>query len=45
MPLTDKGKKVMESMMKQYHSKRKAEEVFYSSINAKKKGSNKWHEK
>jgi hypothetical protein len=36
MPLTKKGKKIMASMKKTYGSKRKAEEVFYASANAKK---------
>ena len=35
MPLTDKGKKIMKSMQKQY-GKKKAEEVFYASKNAGK---------
>jgi len=43
MPLTKQGKKVMVSMMKQYKDPKKAKEVFYSSINAKKVGSSKWH--
>ena len=30
-------------MMKQYKDPKKAKEVFYSSINAKKVGSSKWH--
>jgi hypothetical protein len=36
MPLTPKGEKILNSMTKQYGSKKKAEEVFYSSINAGK---------
>lgn len=44
MPLTKSGKKVMSSMSKKYGSK-KGKEVFYASINAKKKGSEKWHRK
>jgi|TARA_Y100000004_G_C8707961_1_gene324608 hypothetical protein len=32
MPLTDKGKKIMKSMKKQY-GKKKAEAVFYASKN------------
>ena len=32
MPLTDKGKKIMKSMKKQY-GKKKGEQVFYSSKN------------
>ena len=35
MPLTEKGKKIMKSMQKQYE-KKKAEEVFYASKNAGK---------
>jgi hypothetical protein len=44
MPLTKTGKKVKRSMTKTYGAK-KGEEVFYASINAKKKGSSKWHGK
>ena len=44
MPLTKSGSKVMASMKKQYGAK-KAKEVFYASINAKKPGSSKWHGK
>jgi len=36
MPLTSKGKQVMASMLKTYRSKKKAKQVFYSSINAGK---------
>ena len=32
MPLTDKGKKIMKSMKKQY-GKKKGEQVFYASKN------------
>tara|TARA_E500000318_G_scaffold18444_1_gene19053 strand:+ start:2230 stop:2631 length:402 start_codon:yes stop_codon:yes gene_type:complete len=32
MPLTDKGKKIMKSMQKQY-GKKKGEQVFYASVN------------
>lgn len=42
MPLTKSGRKVMRSMDKEYGEK-KAKEVFYSMINAKKKGTSKWH--
>jgi len=42
MPLTKSGKSVLASMKKQYGAK-KGKEVFYSSINAGKKGSEKWH--
>ncbi len=45
MPLTSKGLKVLNSMRKTYGSEKKAKEVFYSSINKKKAGSSKWHEK
>lgn len=34
--MTEKGKKVMDAMMKQYGSKKKAKEVFYATM--KKKG-------
>lgn len=36
MPLTKKGKKVMDAMEDTYGSKKKAEEVFYASRNAGK---------
>ncbi len=36
MPLTKKGKKIKRAMRKTYKSKKKADEVFYASINAKK---------
>lgn len=42
MPLTKQGKKILAQMRKQY-GKEKGKEVFYASINAKKKGSEKWH--
>jgi hypothetical protein len=42
MPLTETGRKVLASMRKQYGS-RKGKNVFYASINKKKKGSRKWH--
>ena len=42
MPLTKTGKSVMKSMMKEYGAK-KGKSVFYASVNAKKKGSSKWH--
>ncbi len=35
MPLTEKGKKIMKSMKKQY-GKKKGETVFYASKNKKK---------
>lgn len=41
-PLTKTGGKVMESMMKGYGAK-KGKQVFYASINAKKKGVGSWH--
>lgn len=44
MPQTKSGKKVMESMKKEYGAK-KGEEVFYASINARKKGTRKWERK
>ena len=33
MPLTDKGEKIMKAMQKQYGSKDKAQQVFYSAAN------------
>ena len=44
MPITKSGRKVMTSMMEEYGSE-KGKSVFYASINKKKKGSAKWHEK
>jgi len=44
MPLTKEGRKVLASMRKQYGAK-KGRQVFYASINKKKKGSSKWHAK
>ena len=44
MPLTESGRKVLSSMKKQYGGE-KGKEVFYASINKKKVGSAKWHEK
>ena len=35
MPLTEKGKKIMKSMKKQYGAKR-GEQVFYATLNKKK---------
>ena len=43
MPLSASGEKVLSNMQKEYGSK-KGKSVFYASINAKKKGSAKWHE-
>ena len=42
MPLTKSGKSVLKKMRKTYGAK-KGKQVFYSSINARKKGSSKWH--
>lgn len=42
MPLTKSGEKVLGSMTKKYGAK-KGKQVFYASLNAKKKGSTKWH--
>jgi hypothetical protein len=42
MPLTKTGKKVMSSMKKEYGNK-KGEQIFYASINKRKRGSSKWH--
>jgi len=44
MPLTDSGEKVMANMTKEYGAK-KGKSVFYASINKKKAGSKKWHQK
>ena len=44
MPLTKSGHKVLRNMVKQY-GKKKGKEVFYASINKKKKGSSGWHKK
>jgi len=44
MPLSKSGKSVLASMQKEYGAK-KGKSVFYASINAKKKGSSKWHGK
>ena len=44
MPLTSIGKSVLRKMCEQYGEK-KGKEVFYSSINSKKKSSEKWHKK
>lgn len=44
MPLTPRGKKVLSAMKKQYGAK-KGKQVFYASINKKKKGSSTWHKK
>jgi hypothetical protein len=43
MPLTKAGRKVMRSMHKTYG--KRAKQVFYASINARKGGSVKWHRK
>ena len=44
MPLTSSGKKVLASMIKE-HGSTEGKKVFYSSINGKKSGSEKWHKK
>jgi hypothetical protein len=36
MPLTSKGEKILKNMIRQYGSKHKGEQVFYSAANAKK---------
>jgi len=43
MPLSVKGKNVLRSMIEQYGSKKRGEQVFYASINKKVPGSEKWH--
>ncbi len=42
MPLSESGKKVMHSMVKEYGAK-KGKQVFYATMNKGKKGSSKWH--
>jgi hypothetical protein len=42
MPLTKTGEKVLKDMVKRY-GKERGKEVFYASINKKKKGSKDWH--
>jgi len=44
MPLTASGRKVLAKYKKQYGVK-KGKEFFYASIEKKKKGSTKWHER
>ena len=44
MPLTKSGEKVMRSMKKQYGPEA-GRKIFYASINAKVKGSSRWHGK
>jgi len=44
MPLTNLGNRILANMKKEYGAK-KGKEVFYASINAKKKGSSRWHGK
>jgi len=44
MPLSASGKKILARMKDEYGDK-KGEEVFYASINAHKKGANRWHHK
>lgn len=41
-PLTETGERILRQMKARYGSK-KGKSVFYASINAKKKGSSKWH--
>ena len=43
MPLTKTGEKVLEKMKETYKDNELAEEVFYSSINKGKPGTEKWH--
>ena len=42
MPLTKSGKKIKRKMQKHYGTK-KGKQVFYASIQKKKKGTRKWH--
>lgn len=42
MVLSKSGKSILKTMGKTYKSAKKAKEVFYSMINAKKKGTKKW---
>jgi hypothetical protein len=44
MPLSASGRKILARMKDEYGDK-KGEEVFYASINAHKRGSEKWHGK
>lgn len=44
MPLTKSGAKVKRKMQKHYGAK-KGKQVFYASIQKKKKGTAKWHHK
>lgn len=44
MPLSKSGEKVMGNMADEY-GEEKGKKVFYASINKKKKGSEKWHDK
>jgi len=41
-PLTSMGKRIL-TQMKEKYGKEEGEEVFYSSINKKKKGTKQWH--
>ena len=43
MPLTKTGKKILAEMKERYGSAKRGKEVFYASINKKKKGSERWH--
>ncbi len=43
MPMTKIGKEVMKKMAENY-GKEKGKNVFYASINKKKKGTEQWHE-
>ena len=43
MPLTNRGRAVLRTMRRQY-GEDKGKQVFYASINAKKAGSQKWHQ-
>ncbi len=44
IPLTKTGKEVLGKMQDQYGTE-EGKRIFYSSINAGKKGSSKWHHK
>jgi hypothetical protein len=43
MPLTKSGGRVLRNMKKEYGPK-KGKDVFYASINKKKKGTEQWHD-
>ena len=44
MPITKSGAKVKRKMVRHY-GKKKGKQVFYATINKRKKGTSKWHHK